>query len=57
MTQDRQINERNQDLSIGSNSSILSARIHEYQKPLSIDNTLKPTISTGEQVLVKVSAA
>ena len=37
--------------------SILSARIHEYQKPLSIDNTPKPTISSGEQVLVKVSAA
>ena len=57
MTQDRQINERNQDLSNGSNSSILSARIHEYQKPLSIDSTPKPTISTGEQVLVKVAAA
>ena len=56
MTQDRQINERNQDLSNGSNSSILSARIHEYQKPLSIDSTPKPTISTGEQVLVKVAA-
>jgi len=57
MMQDRQINERNQDLSNGSNSSILSARIHEYQKPLSIDITPKPTISTGEQVLVKVAAA
>ncbi|MGA9172234.1 MAG: NAD(P)-dependent alcohol dehydrogenase [Nitrososphaeraceae archaeon] len=57
MTQDRQINERNQDLSNGSNSCILSARIHEYQKPLSIDSTPKPTISTGEQVLVKVAAA
>ena len=57
MTQDRQINERNQDLSNGSNSSILSARIHEYQKPLSIDSTPKPTISTGEQVLVKVAGS
>ena len=38
-------------------NTIRSARIHEYQKPLSIDNTPKPTISTGEQVLVKVAAA
>lgn len=37
--------------------SILCARIHEYEKPLSIDNTPKPRISTGEQVLVKVAAA
>jgi D-arabinose 1-dehydrogenase-like Zn-dependent alcohol dehydrogenase len=35
-------------------NTIRSARIHEYQKPLSIDNT--PRISTGEQVLVKVAA-
>jgi alcohol dehydrogenase, propanol-preferring len=38
-------------------NTIRSARIHEYQKPLSIDNTPKPRISTGEQVLVKVAAA
>jgi D-arabinose 1-dehydrogenase-like Zn-dependent alcohol dehydrogenase len=37
--------------------SVLSARIHEYEKPLSIDNTPKPRISTGEQLLVKVAAA
>jgi alcohol dehydrogenase, propanol-preferring len=56
MMQDRQINERNQDQN-NDGSSILSARIHEYKKPLSIDSTPKPTISAGEQVLVKVSAA
>ncbi|HET7344578.1 MAG TPA: NAD(P)-dependent alcohol dehydrogenase [Nitrososphaeraceae archaeon] len=38
-------------------NTIRSARIHEYQKPLSIDNTPKPRISAGEQVLVKVAAA
>lgn len=38
---------------------ILSARIHEYKKPLSLDDIPKPTISSsaGEQVLVKVAAA
>lgn len=52
MIPDRQINEYNHD-----QNTILSARIHEYQKPLSIDNTPKPTILAGEQVLVKVAAA
>lgn len=56
MIQDRRINELNQDQNKDGNT-ILSARIHEYQKPLSIDNIPKPTISSGEQVLVKVSAA
>ena len=53
MIQDRLINEHNQDQN-KDGSRIVSARIHEYQKPLSIDNIPKPTISTGEQVLVKV---
>ena len=56
MMQDIQINERNQDQN-NDGMSILSARIHEYQRPLSIDDIPKPRISTGEQVLVKVSAA
>ena len=51
MTQDIHINESKE------RNTVLSARIHEYQKPLSVDNTQKPTISTGEQVLVKVVAA
>jgi propanol-preferring alcohol dehydrogenase len=37
-------------------NTIRSARIHEYQKPLFLDNTPKPRICTGEQVLVKVAA-
>ena len=35
---------------------MLSARIHKYQVPLAIDNTLKPKVH-GEEVLVKVGAA
>jgi D-arabinose 1-dehydrogenase-like Zn-dependent alcohol dehydrogenase len=35
---------------------MLSARIHEYQKPLVVQETAKPTITKGEQVLVKVGA-
>jgi len=37
--------------------TIVSARIHEYQKPLSLDNISIPKITHGEQVLVKVGAA
>jgi alcohol dehydrogenase, propanol-preferring len=37
--------------------TILSARIHEYQKPLSVDGIPKPMLTRGEQVLVKVAAA
>ena len=37
--------------------TIVSARIHEYQKPLSLDNISIPKIIHGEQVLVKVGAA
>jgi len=39
------------------NNTIVSARIHEYQKPLSLDNIPIPKITHGEQVLVKVGAA
>jgi propanol-preferring alcohol dehydrogenase len=35
---------------------MLSARIHDYQKPLTIENIEKPVITKGEQVLVKVGA-
>jgi alcohol dehydrogenase, propanol-preferring len=35
---------------------MLSARIHNYQEPLAIDNTSKPKVH-GEEVLVKVGAA
>ena len=35
---------------------MLSARIHEYQEPLEIDDTSKPNVH-GEEVLVKVAAA
>jgi propanol-preferring alcohol dehydrogenase len=35
---------------------MLSARIHEYQNPLTIENTEKPVITKGEQILVKVGA-
>jgi alcohol dehydrogenase, propanol-preferring len=45
----------------GNNSqnieTMLSARIHEYQKPLMIDNILKPKVAYGEEVLIKVGAA
>jgi propanol-preferring alcohol dehydrogenase len=36
---------------------MLSARIHEYQKPLVVESVPKPTNITGEAVLVKVGAA
>jgi alcohol dehydrogenase, propanol-preferring len=35
---------------------MLSARIHKYQSPLTIENIEKPVITKGEQVLVKVGA-
>jgi alcohol dehydrogenase, propanol-preferring len=57
MGQERYIYARNNKDQEKNATTILSARIHEYQKPLSIDNTPKPRISTGEQVLVKVAAA
>jgi propanol-preferring alcohol dehydrogenase len=37
--------------------TILSARLYEYQKPLVIDKIPKPTVTRGEQVLVKVGGA
>ena len=37
--------------------TIVSARIREYQKPLSLDNIQLPKIAHGEEVLVKVGAA
>jgi propanol-preferring alcohol dehydrogenase len=36
--------------------SILAARIHEYKKPLLLDNIAKPSITEDEEVLVKVAA-
>jgi alcohol dehydrogenase, propanol-preferring len=36
--------------------TMLSARIHEYQKPLAIERIPKPTINHREQVLVRVEA-
>ena len=36
---------------------IVSARTHQYQKPLSLDNISIPKITTGEEVLVKVGGA
>ena len=41
----------------GKEDTILSARIHEYQKPLTVDRIPKPMLTSGEQVLVKVAAA
>ena len=35
---------------------IITARIHQYQKPLSLDNTSMPKITHGEEVIVKVGA-
>ncbi len=35
---------------------IRSARIHEYKKPLKLDNISRPVISRDEEVLVKVGA-
>src|SRR5438093_820315 len=51
------MNQNNKDQKNKDAATILSARIHEYQKPLSIDYIAKPTISAGEQVLLKVAAA
>ncbi len=34
-----------------------SARIHEYQKSLTIDSVSKPVVTHGEAVLVRVGAA
>jgi propanol-preferring alcohol dehydrogenase len=41
----------------GMSETMLSARIHEYQKPLVIESVPKPANITGEAVLVKVGAA
>jgi hypothetical protein len=37
-----------------SDETILSARIHEYREPLTIDRIAKPIVSGGEQVLLRV---
>jgi NADPH:quinone reductase-like Zn-dependent oxidoreductase len=37
--------------------TILSARIHKYQNPLTIEKIAKPTITSGQEVLVKVAAS
>ncbi len=57
MGQERDIYDRNNKDQEKNATTILSARIHEYQRPLSIDDIPKPRISTGEQVLVKVATA
>jgi alcohol dehydrogenase, propanol-preferring len=41
----------------GSEHMILSARIHEYQKPLLVDRIPKPMITSGHQILVRVAAS
>jgi len=41
----------------GSEHTILSARIHAYQKPLRVDRIPKPMITSGHQVLVRVAAS
>ena len=56
MGQERDIYDRNNKDQEKNATTILSARIHEYQRPLSIDDIPKPRISTGEQVLVKVAS-
>ena len=48
---------RNTANSSKNNETMLSARIHEYQKPLMIDNIPKPKVAYGEEVLIKVGAA
>lgn len=40
-----------------SSETMLSARIHEYQKPLVVESVPKPSNITGEAVLIKVGAA
>ncbi|HXT84330.1 MAG TPA: alcohol dehydrogenase catalytic domain-containing protein, partial [Verrucomicrobiae bacterium] len=37
--------------------TIVSARIHQYQKPLSLDNVSIPNVTRDDEVLVKVGAA
>src|SRR5215208_222985 len=48
---------RNDAASSQNNEMMLSARIHEYQKPLMIDNIPRPKVAYGEEVLIKVGAA
>lgn len=38
-------------------STVVSARMHEYKQPLSLDNIEKPSIMYDEQVLVRVGAS
>ena len=40
-----------------SGSTMLAARIHEYEKPLVVENAQKPESITGESVLVRIGAA
>jgi alcohol dehydrogenase, propanol-preferring len=39
------------------NSKMISARIHEYQKPLVVESIPRPETVSGEEVLIKVGAA
>jgi propanol-preferring alcohol dehydrogenase len=39
------------------NDTMLSARIHEYQKPLVVENVSRPHKISGEAVLIKVGAS
>jgi hypothetical protein len=43
---------RNDASSSQNNEMMLSARIHEYQKPLMIDNIPRPKVAYGEEVLI-----
>jgi alcohol dehydrogenase, propanol-preferring len=36
---------------------MLSARIHEYKKPLEIEDVQMPLITSGEEVIVRVAAS
>jgi propanol-preferring alcohol dehydrogenase len=49
--------EQSNNIHSDNDETILSARIHEYQKPLTIDRIAKPIVGSGEQVLLRVGAA
>jgi propanol-preferring alcohol dehydrogenase len=48
--------EQNNKANNTNDETILSARIHEYRKPLTIDRIAKPIVNSGEQVLLRVGA-
>jgi D-arabinose 1-dehydrogenase-like Zn-dependent alcohol dehydrogenase len=48
--------EQSNNIHSDNDETILSARIHEYRKPLIIDRIAKPIVNSGEQVLLRVGA-